>query len=129
MTALAFAGGCGSSPNEVSGKITFAGQPLPAGTIFLVDEQGLGTPGLIGDGQYVVPNVHPGPVKIAVRSEKPLPHLISVPSDEPGKPPQSVVAEAPPEVKIPSRYNDEKQSGLTYTVVAGRQTHDIDLQP
>jgi hypothetical protein len=32
-------------------------------------------------------------------------------------------------VAIPPRYQDPEKSGLTYTVRAGPQTHDIDLQP
>ena len=32
-------------------------------------------------------------------------------------------------VRIPSRYADDKKSGLTYTVQPGAQTHDVELKP
>ena len=32
-------------------------------------------------------------------------------------------------VPIPARYSDAGQSGLTYTIQAGPQTHDLELEP
>ncbi len=114
---LAFgAAGCGSSaPTTVSGTVKLDGAPLPGGMIKLLPASGSDTAlrsALIGDnGHYYMPNVPTGEVKFGIQG--------------PGK---SSDPNAPrPSVVVPPNYAKPDQSGLTYTVKEGSNTHDIDL--
>lgn len=132
--------GCSSSKGTISGKITYQGKPLAAGTITLVPEKGGGGfSGPIRNGEYKVEGVPPGPVKIAVSTS-------STPKSAIGKmqpPPEvmkSAIRDRPAEqaddsakpsasaaVPIPRKFQDPETSGLTYTVQSGNQVHDIDI--
>jgi hypothetical protein len=105
--------GCGGGTGEVSGVVKYRGEPLPGGTIPLYDAtRGVWSSEIKPDGSYTVRTVPPGKARITVIT----PAAISMP----GMPP-------PKTIPIRAKYNDAAQSGLTYQVRVGRQTHDVDL--
>jgi hypothetical protein len=89
----------------VSGKVTYKGKPLPAGTITFAgaDAKAVSAP-LAEDGTYAATKIEPGTYKIAIDTRK-----------------------AANAVAIPEKYSDPDKSSLTYQVQKGSQTHDIDL--
>ena len=121
-TLLAF--GCGTRPmGDVSGRVTFRGEPLALGTITFINSDGSAAQGNVEDGSYRVAKVPVGLAKITVFA-----HPSPVP-------PQMLDrVQTPPAfrrkfVPIPERYQSVDHSGLTYTVVRGKQTHDVPLTP
>lgn len=111
------ASGCGNSEggNTLSGTVKLDGTPVPGGMIKALPAGGSDTAlrsALIGDnGHYYMPNVPTGAVKFAVEG--------------PGK--SSAPNAPPPAVVVPAKYSNPDQSGLTWTVKEGSNTHDIDL--
>ena len=126
LSALA---GCSRSTGTVYGKVTIGGQPLNVGTVTFVPEDGQAqTCSIEPDGGYSVSKVPIGPCTIAVTSGQPSRGMWNLQTRQPaegGVPP----GQPPPFIRIPPRYNDPQQSGLTYDVPAGRQLHDIELKP
>lgn len=123
--------GCGGKKNGiVLGKVTYKGQPLGNGTVVFIgaDNQGGSSP-IAPDGTYKVVNAPSGSVTITVESNPPPPraNTVNMPKmpEMPGMPKQP---EAGKYVRIPDKYRNPKQSGLTYTVQSGKQTHDIVLE-
>jgi hypothetical protein len=126
------AAGCAKSQVTVSGKVTHKGKSVTSGEVLFLSENGALTRASIGaDGTYTARGVPVGPAKVGVDNPPPTE------SPAPGLPP-SKDASNDPEVKelkeraaryvaTPKQYRDPKQSGLTYTVQPGSQTHDIDL--
>jgi hypothetical protein len=124
--ALPLLAGCGGKPmGEVSGTVTFEGQPLALGTITFFGHDGTVWHGNVLDGAYRVPKVPIGLAKITVSAHpSPIP-AIMIDKIQPPPPP----AYRKPYVPIPDRYQDADHSGLTYTVTQGVQTHDVQLMP
>jgi hypothetical protein len=127
--------GCGGPSTrdvtgDISGKVTYAGKPLPSGIIVFVGLDGTHVPSQNHlDGSYVVRGVPAGSAQITVNTPwerfqaqqkqgRPAPRPVGRLLDSRGQP----IA-----VKIPAMYSDVHQSGLTYTVRNGSQIHDIDL--
>jgi hypothetical protein len=108
---------CGGT-GELHGVVTYAGKPLPGGTVVFVgpDNRPVRAP-ISPDGKYEARGVPAGPVKIAVLSPPPPPF-----PRKPGAPP------APPTMRIPPQYADPNTSGLSHTATTGAQQHDIDLK-
>jgi hypothetical protein len=120
--------GCGPRQGQVMGKVLYQGKPLPSGTVLFVGTEGSrrGLSPIGPDGTYRIENVPVGPVKIAVVSAPRVPPGLmnaSGPGPQPADPPKNDY------VPIPARYQDAEQSGLTYTVEAGRHTWDLLLKP
>ena len=101
---------------EVTGRVTMNGAPLPGGKVTFVYQNGKTPPAttlIQGDGRYTLLNLAEGEVKIAVEGQ--------------GRP--SVARkEDPPPVKVPAKYSQAPASGLTYTIVKGKQTKDLELK-
>jgi hypothetical protein len=122
--------GCagGRRTGSVEGNITYESKPIPKGTIrFSYAVEG-GTKdmynekaGVIKDGRYRIEDVPEGPSTIMVQTND-FPD-IWLPKDAKGNPVPS-----PDYMPIPGKYQAKDQSGLSYTVKAGPQTHDIDLK-
>jgi hypothetical protein len=138
--------GCSSElpTGDVSGTVSFKGQPIPLGRITFLADDGREAFGGITDGQYSVPNAPTGPVRIGISSIVTLATPIA--SAQPGRSQaarRSMRGLAPvgkdsdpsgktaskPGLKIPDKYGSPKNSGLTFQVEKGTQTHDIDLKP
>jgi hypothetical protein len=130
--------GCGGGKGDVSGLVTYKGEPLPFGRITFVSQVG-NKPSLtarIRTGKYTIAACPAGPVQIAVESlARPLKGRPSMggitkgfvpPEDEDAVEPS---AKQPRPVTLPPRYNIPEESGLDYTVTSGQQTHDIPLNP
>jgi hypothetical protein len=140
LLLLVVCAGCSSSTQgTISGKVTYQGKPVPAGTVVFVPQvQGGSFVAHIRDGQYKVENCPVGPVKIAVSTpanSAPMKGMISK-----MKPPAEIqeklghgtssegaASNDAPTVSIPARFQDPEKSGLSYTVKGGSQVHDIDL--
>ncbi len=108
---------------EVSGRVTFGGEPLALGTITFINSDGSVTQGNVEDGSYRIAKVPVGPAKITVSA-----HQSPIPPQMLDK------VQAPPAfhrkfVPIPQRYQRIDHSGLTYTEVLGKQTFDEALTP
>ena len=99
-------------PCIVHGRVTVAGQPVPAGSVLMVsDAPKWATIGVIGPaGEYEIADVPRGPVRIGVRTRR------VQRSDGVGE-----------LVWSPPRFEDPGSSGLGLTVRRGRQRHDLDL--
>ena len=123
IPALSLLFGCGGHPTgDVSGRVTFRGEPLALGTITFA-APGRSVSGNVEDGFYHLAKVPLGPAKITVFA-----HQSPIPPQMLDK------VQAPPAfrrkfVPIPGRYQTADGSGLTYTVVRGKQTHDVALVP
>jgi hypothetical protein len=127
---------------EVSGKVTYKGNPLPGGRVTFVHPDGFTGVGDIDDkGNYKV-NAPIGADKIGVDNTMlqkaggfmgrrggggppaKMPTLKGDPTRQDQEQPHVPTGRY---VNIPDKYHDPDQSGLTHTVVAGAQTHDIKL--
>ncbi|MEO2049398.1 MAG: hypothetical protein ABGX16_22805 [Pirellulales bacterium] len=119
---ILFLVGCGGKPAIVSGIVTINGNPLDQGTVgFAPVSGGMRAVGLIqGDGSY----------QLRTNREKGLEvgnYVVTVLSREilkskPGQPPM------PGKYLAPKKYGRAKTSGLSFEVVRGNNTIDIELQ-
>jgi hypothetical protein len=128
--ACLLATGCGSnSPKtlEVSGKVTWQGQPLPDGAIAFTPVNGPSRPavGKIGaDGAYRLSSFRPG--------DGAMPGEYRVTVESYTSWPTRTEPEKPYVCRIPERYGKPAQSGLSFTIPAdagGRLVFDVDLKP
>jgi hypothetical protein len=146
VLAVAFLGlclvltGCGGgqpiNTSELSGKITYKGNPLTGGTIHFQssdmkppEEGGIeGAAEIQPDGTYTARSLVPGPmvVTIDVPASPPDPskHMKGPPKDRPL--PAGYEKKASYR-QIPAKYHNPKTSPLTYEVQNGKQTKDWDL--
>lgn len=142
--------GCGRSglgrEEEVSGKVTYNGKPLPGGWITFMSSKGYTFNGVIDpEGNYKV-RVLVGEARIAVDNRKlenkqdkqlsprelrrkmgmtPAPGTnVEEDKSSPAVPAQEITGTYVP---IPKKYYAPDASGLTYTVTSGSQTHNIEL--
>lgn len=122
--------GCGSPTGTVSGTVTFRKAQLGFGTVQLFTEEGQVFSCLIDEtGSYCLRDVPTGPARLTVATHPDVPPGLLVGSP-PGPPPGPSERRDPRRfVPIPERYALPDQSGLTMTVVAGRQNFDIELDP
>jgi hypothetical protein len=128
LTALS---GCAKSTGDVSGTVTFKGQPVTAGGITFYGAGGwAGSSNISPEGAYRIDKVPVGEVKVAVVSSQPK---AGKPSSKatPEHPKAAGEAKAPAgkPVALPPKYKDPEQSGLSYDIKAGAQTIDIPLLP
>jgi len=123
--------GCGKRVSydtaEVTGKVMFKGKPLPGGMVnFVADKGGIANGAVIDEnGNYKVA-APVGDVRISVdnrmlEKKGPTGPILRRPDSE-----------APTVLKgtyvpIPEKYTAIDYSKLTYKVVPGSQTHDIEL--
>ncbi len=133
--AVLLLAGCGSGSGSISGKVTYKDKPLSGGTVtFMTSDQQVKTAVIGSDGAYSIPKLTTGPAKIAVMPVVPLPPMMpGGMAMDPGKMgvPEENIAPPPAadkSVAIPEHYKDPEKSGLTYTVTAGNQEHNIELK-
>ncbi len=126
--------GCNRPAGSVTGKVTFQGRPLSAGTVILYCENRQIFHGLIGpNGTYTISNVPPGQVRVTVRTlshqrelwhptkqKMPVVNGPVYPAFDPSK-------KGSKKTIIPARYELPEESGLSVVVVGGETVFDIDL--
>ena len=116
--------GCGPSFGSVSGKVTYKGQPVTAGTVVIYDSQNNAPSAEIGaDGTYEIPKVAVGPTLIAVIA--PTSIVFKGMNDAPGAALPSGKSKPPP---FPAKYADREKSGFTLVVKGGSNAKDLPLE-
>lgn len=127
--------GCGPSVGSVSGTVTYKGKPLASGKVtFVASDQKVKTSPIGTDGSYSIDKVTVGPAKIAV--DPPIPPAPMMPPGmkmDPSKMDAPAASAPPPppksqEPSFPQQYQDPEKSGLTHTVISGKQQHNIELK-
>jgi hypothetical protein len=139
--------GCGGGRGEITGEVTYKGEPLPVGRVTFLSQVGKQEvkSATIIRGKYTIRDFPAGPVKISVESfEPPDPETLKnakMAKVQPaggmkefmkGPPPELVeMADGPPLkfVPIPLTYANPESSDLTYEVKKGPQTFDLPLKP
>jgi len=146
--------GCGDKgppTGEVSGTVTFKGSPLPEGMItFINTDDARAASTAILDGSYRCGNAPVGNcgIEVVVNTTRAAPgHAINpekvgkMMRERSARHGEQVITsnddvsfEIPKPVKsnaipIPRKFANLKTSKLTFTVVEGKQTYDITLQP
>jgi hypothetical protein len=147
VSSLLLALGCGSR-GSVTGTVTYRGKSMPGGMVLFIHEhKGAFSAAIKEDGTYQIADIPGGSVKIAVtvpafrpatggshyvpteeeleKLQKSHPRL----SKEDLKQMMGVRSATPrgKALQIPEKYGNPEESGLTYTVIGGPQTHDINL--
>jgi hypothetical protein len=124
------AAGCGKPRGIVSGKVTYQGKPLTAGSVLFTPEKGSVVDARIdGEGNYRAENVPVGTAKISVRADAGVNtealRNMSNPRD-----PAEMAKAMMPQSRGPNlgNYGDPEKSGLTYDVKKGSQEYDIQLK-
>lgn len=127
--ALTLVTGCGGK-GTVTGKVTYAGKALPYGSVQFQGSGGVLVGEIQPDGSYTVSGVGTGSAKISVTCQDPKYADYMRAVSAAARDPKGPKPKGRPEDfdKIPSRYSDFEQSGLTYEVKGGTQTHNIDLK-
>jgi hypothetical protein len=122
--------GCGRV-GQVSGKVCYRDQPLPAGTVLLLASDGQAYDGPIqADGTFVIHNVPVGTAKVAVTSMTPAGEGEKTSGGkEDGRAKRRTLVKSGAHSRIPPKYSDFNQSGLTVTVEKGDTTRlDLNLK-
>ena len=149
--------GCGPSKGTVTGKVTLDSIPLKGGRVDFSNKSGgaSATVEISEDGSYSLVGLTAGDYTVTVVTDHlkttggggrmpgspaggkgggGIPKENAPPkTDMPGNPADhGYVASMPGDsakkyMKIPSKYSDETQSGLTYNFTGGSQVHDIPL--
>jgi hypothetical protein len=119
--AVLLAAGCGSAekPIDISGKVTFQGEPVNEGSVQLIDDRtGRGAEVELGpDGTYKA-ILFPGEYKVVVTP----PYMVDTSSGMPNPYYKKVR-------NIPKKYHSSETSGLTAVVSPEKTTHDFALTP
>lgn len=147
--------GCGPSKGSLSGKVTLDGAPLHGGRVDFANKSGgpSATVEINDDGTYSVPILSGGDYAVTVTTDYlkagsggggmnrmpgamkgggvPQENKAGAKVEMPGNPADyGYKASMPGDsakkyVKIPSKYADPAESGLTYTFAGGSPTYDI----
>jgi hypothetical protein len=148
VSLLAVSAGC-SSKGTVSGKVLFQGKPLTGGMVQIINAKTGSLSSPIGeDGSYQFTDVPAGEVKVSVTGPAPEPEgrdlppgldMAKIRESNPGVSDEGIMSKMgmrPPSrgksravaVSLPEKYSNPDESGLTFTVTGGSQTHDITLE-
>lgn len=147
LAAAVGVAGCNKPVGTVTGKVSYNGLPLKGGNVTLANaEAGPSYSGTIGeDGMYTILNAQAGEYKVCVETASLKPDPSSMPKTPKVDPkaPKSgddipAVGSNPRRaqearnvkkyVPIPDKYSKTESTDLTYTVVGGNQTNDINLK-
>jgi hypothetical protein len=130
--------GCGSKSktNDLSGKVTYNGNPVTGGTLKFYPANGKGTPvtaSLTKDGTYTVGNLPQGKMKVTVETEflRGKTPGYRVPGGgklPPGtKLPDVDTSSLPVYKQVPRKYAFEKTTPLDCEVTGGQQEVNFEL--
>ncbi len=145
--------GCGRPVGSVSGKVTIMNKPLKGGYVTFVSTDGQQThPAQISEeGTYSIPKITAGPYQILVETASLAPRPVPMSANKgtpkggkldegtavpegyhPSNAAEASIANANAKnakryVAIPARYAATSSSNLTYEVVGGNQTYNIEL--
>jgi hypothetical protein len=123
LLGLVGCGGGSDAKNSVTGKVTLNNAAVAGSVVFLYPDNKEATT-LIGvDGTYVITNPPAGSVKVLVKPPLGMGGLKPPPKDAP--PMTGGSTGVPP----PAKYGSPATSKLTYEVKAGKQIHNITLEP
>jgi hypothetical protein len=145
--ALLLFAGCGGGAGEITGQVTYNGEPIPVGRITFLSETGNQEviTAYIIRGKYTVPSCPTGPAKVTIESlQPPSPEILqgtktlALPGPG-GKNPAGGMkaAEIPPALReladgppvkympIPLTYANPETSNLKYEVRRGSQGKDF----
>lgn len=123
-------------PSTVSGSVKYKSKVVGGGTVMFHFKDGAPYSAPIKpDGTYLASQIPTGEAQVTVETESANTGRndptygkgkggAGAMSPTPGGRKSGPVGEY---VKIPAKYGDKNKSGLTYTVVSGRQTKDWDL--
>jgi hypothetical protein len=129
LVALA---GCGPAVGNVSGTVTYKGKALPDGTVKIRGADGIPRDGRIeANGAYVVRGIPVGKAVVLVSSIDPkLVDEIKAAASGATKGRGIPVAENldAKHSRIPLKYGDFDESGLSVEVAPGTTTYDIELK-
>jgi hypothetical protein len=122
--ALTLVGCGGGAKASVKGKVAYGSRPVKVGEVVIFGGDGVPRTGKINrDGTYEVTDLVSGSGKVAVRSTNPK-ELAAQDRDPKAKP-------DPVDLKnwflLPPSYADPNTSGLTVTIQAGANAHDLNL--
>ena len=119
--AVVLAAGCGSAekPLDVTGRVTFKGEPVTEGSVqFIEDRTGRGAEVDLGpDGTYKA-SLFPGDYKVVVTP----PYMVDESQGIPNPYYKKVK-------NIPAKYHSTDTSGLTAAVSPDKATHDFNMTP
>ena len=128
--AIILIAGCGGGKGNVTGKVSYKGQPLPYGNVQFSTSGGAFVSEIASDGSYSISGVPTGSAKITVNCQDPgyVEYMKALSSA--GRDPKAPKPKGKPEDfdRIPTKYNSFETSGLTYDVKSGNTTFDIDLK-
>ncbi|HTU18378.1 MAG TPA: hypothetical protein VMG10_09995 [Gemmataceae bacterium] len=132
VIVLLSASGCGGSTDlqaDISGTVSYGGQPLPGGMITFVPGRGLAQSAVIGpDGHYQI-KAAVGHTKVTIDNR--MLRKEQVVAGPRLKPPTAAAVSSPSVsgtyVPLPEKYLSAEQSGLTCEVQKGSQVHDFKL--
>jgi hypothetical protein len=114
------AAGCAPGTGDVSGKVTYKGQPLAGATITFYDASNNSPSCPIDDeGNYKVQKLAVGKARVVILT--PLPIVFKGVQGTGGE----KLGGDKKTPKIPAKYSDPEKSGLTYEVKGGSQTKDF----
>ena len=120
--AVLLAAGCnsGEKPLDVSGKVTFKGEPVAEGSVqFIDDRTGRGAEVDLGPGGSYKASLFAGQYKVVVTP----PYMVD---ESKGGPPNPYYKKVK---NIPAKYHSTDTSGLTAADSPDKTTHDFDLNP
>jgi hypothetical protein len=139
--------GCGGGKGDITGEVTYKGEPISVGRITFLSQVGNNEvkSAHIIRGKYTITGFPAGSVRISIESFEPpekdiLENTKKVDISAAGRmkefmkgpPPELIeMASGPPLkfVPIPLSYANPESSNLTYEVKRGAQTFDIPLKP
>jgi hypothetical protein len=127
VVALGAVAGCshgGRAVAPVSGVVTYAGKPVPTGTVvFMPLESGPPAYGNIGpDGHFTLSTYSPGDGAVVGKHAVMITALEQLPPELANNPNRL------PKMLIPLKYNDTRTSTLTAEVASGDNTIDFPLK-
>ncbi len=121
-----FVAGCGPSGppvGEVSGKVTFKGQPVKEGTVTFMNptEGGAGESPIGADGSYAIEELVVGEYIVVVNP------LMEMKDTDPGKSPPALVEKPAP--NVPTKYRQQGLTPLKASIKEGKNEFPIQMSP